>query len=73
MQVNTFFVFALFYAFLIHMLQRIQNEKLLDDLLEGSGVNRAGDRLNVILFIRDSGEQNSPSPKGKSEWGWMGD
>lgn len=36
------------------MLQRVNNELLLDQLLQGAGVDKAGNRLRVILYIRDS-------------------
>mmetsp|Transcript_25109 Transcript_25109/g.60429 ORF Transcript_25109/g.60429 Transcript_25109/m.60429 type:complete len:196 (+) Transcript_25109:613-1200(+) len=38
----------------LEMLQRVNNEVLLDQLLQGSGVDKAGDRLRVILSIRDA-------------------
>jgi len=35
------------------MLQNVNNELLLDQLLKGAGVDKAGNRLKVILFIRN--------------------
>lgn len=41
-------------GFTLEMLQKVNNEVLLDQLLQGAGVDRAGDRLKVIFFIRDA-------------------
>ena len=38
----------------IGMLQKVNNDLLLDQLLQGADVDRAGDRLKVILFLREA-------------------
>lgn len=35
-------------------MQRVNNEVLLDTLIESAGVYKAGDRLEVILYVRDA-------------------
>ncbi|KAL7528514.1 hypothetical protein ACHAXR_002489 [Thalassiosira sp. AJA248-18] len=40
-------------GFTMEMLQRVNNDLLLDKLLEGAEIDKAGDRLRLILFIRD--------------------
>ena len=40
-------------GFDVDLLRKVNNEVLLDQLLQGAGVTQAGDRLRVILFIRE--------------------
>jgi hypothetical protein len=37
----------------MNMLLKVNNDVLMDQLLQGAGVERAGDRLRIILFLRD--------------------
>eukprot|EP00584_Thalassiosira_punctigera_P008564 CAMPEP_0172533582 /NCGR_PEP_ID=MMETSP1067-20121228/6233_1 /TAXON_ID=265564 ORGANISM="Thalassiosira punctigera, Strain Tpunct2005C2" /NCGR_SAMPLE_ID=MMETSP1067 /ASSEMBLY_ACC=CAM_ASM_000444 /LENGTH=208 /DNA_ID=CAMNT_0013318235 /DNA_START=1515 /DNA_END=2141 /DNA_ORIENTATION=+ len=41
-------------GFTMKLLQRVENEVLLDQLVQGAGVDKAGDRLKIILFVRDT-------------------
>ena len=38
----------------LEMLKKVGNEVLLDQFLQGAGVEKVGDRLRVIFFIRDA-------------------
>jgi len=38
----------------LDLLRRARNEVLIDQILQGAGVDVAGDRLRVILYVRDS-------------------
>ena len=40
-------------GFTLELLLRVNNEVLLNQLLQGAGVDKAGERLRVILFVRD--------------------
>ena len=41
-------------GFTLELLQRVNNDVLLDQLLQGAGAEKAGDWLKVILFMRDA-------------------
>ena len=41
-------------GFSLEMLQKVNNEILLDQLSQGAGVDRPGDRLKIIFFVRDA-------------------
>lgn len=47
-------------GFTLDTLKRVNNEVLLDQLLQGAGVDLAGDRLRVILWIRDGAPKMKP-------------
>ena len=47
-------------GFTLDTLKRVNNEILLDQLLQGAGVDLAGDRLRVILWIRDGAPKIKP-------------
>ena len=47
-------------GFSLDTLKRVNNEVLLDQLLQGAGVDLAGDRLRVILWIRDGAPEMKP-------------
>jgi len=38
----------------LEKMQRVKNEVLLDTLIKSAGVQKAGDRLDVILYVRDA-------------------
>ena len=38
----------------LEKMQKVNNEVLLDALIKSAGVDKAGDRLEVILYVRDS-------------------
>lgn len=38
----------------LEKMQKVNNEVLLDTLIKSAGVDKAGDRLEVILYVRDS-------------------
>ena len=38
----------------LEKMQRVNNEVLLDTLIKSSGVQKADDRLEVILYVRDA-------------------
>ena len=50
----------------LEMLQKVNNEVLLDQLLSSAGVERAGDRLRVILFVRDASPVSSSAADEKT-------
>ena len=41
----------------LEKMRRVKNEVLLDALIKSAGVDKAGDRLDVILYVRDAGEE----------------
>eukprot|EP00984_Skeletonema_dohrnii_P008904 scaffold3309_cov118-Skeletonema_dohrnii-CCMP3373.AAC.7 len=42
-------------------MQKVNNEVLLDTLIKSAGVKKAGDRLDVILYVRDAADVSASS------------
>ncbi len=38
----------------LEKMQRVNNKVLLDTLIKSAGVDKAGDRLEIILYVRDA-------------------
>ena len=43
----------------LEKMKRVNNEVLLDTLIKSAGVDKAGDRLEVILYVRDTEIESS--------------